>query len=260
VGIVKIAVIQYDIAWLNRDANFEQLAPLVEEAVGNGARLVVLPEMFSTGFAMGSQWAEQLPEPFDGPSSKFLRETAVQYSIWITGSCAEIPKNPGADTRPANTLVLASPAGELSRYEKIHPFSYGGEDKWFRSGSHTLTVAIENVRVSFFICYDIRFGEHFWRLANETDVFVIPANWPESRREHWLNLLTARAIENQTYVIGCNRVGTGGGLSYVGDSRVIGPFGETVADAANNEGIIYAEITAQTVRETREKYPFLRDR
>jgi predicted amidohydrolase len=111
-----------------------------------------------------------------------------------------------------------------------------------------------------FVCYDLRFANEFWALAENTDAYVIPANWPESRREHWISLLTSRAIENQAYVIGCNRVGTGGGLNYVGDSRVIDPLGKVVADAASDETIIYAEIDPQIVSTVRRKFPFLQDR
>jgi predicted amidohydrolase len=111
-----------------------------------------------------------------------------------------------------------------------------------------------------FVCYDLRFANEFWSLAENTDAFVIPANWPESRREHWISLLTSRAIENQAYVIGCNRVGDGGGLHYVGDSRIIDPLGTVIANAASDATIIYADIDAHTVTAVRQKFPFLQDR
>jgi len=114
--------------------------------------------------------------------------------------------------------------------------------------------------VSMFVCYDLRFADEFWRLAPDTDLYLVPANWPASRREHWLALLKARAIENQAFVAGCNRVGTGGGLDYSGDSRIFDPLGATVAEADGSETIITAEITRDRVREVREQFPFLRDR
>jgi predicted amidohydrolase len=257
---MKIAAVQHDIRWLDREANFERLAPMIERAAGDGARLVVLSEMFSTGFAMGEQWADRLPEPFDGPSSRFLAEMARRHGVHVAGSCPELPRDAGSDARPANTLVLASPDGALHRYDKIHPFTYGGEDRWFRAGGSTVTVEIEGLTVSMFVCYDLRFADHFWKLASTTDLFIVPANWPATRAAHWTTLLSARAIENQAFVIGVNRVGTGGSLEYAGGSRIIGPFGEVLADAGSNEAIVYAEVSHEAVLETREKFPFLRDR
>ena len=254
---MKIAAIQHDIVWLDRDANFARLEPMIREAADEGARVVVLTEMFSTGFAMGDQWADALPEPTDGPSSQFLHEVSARYGVWVAGSC---PERQSGQALPANTLVIAGPSGELNRYEKIHPFTYGGEDRFFRPGRSHLTVDIEGVSVSAFVCYDLRFADHFWNLAATTDVFIVPANWPASRAAHWSTLLEARAIENQCYVVGVNRVGTGGNLVYGGGSRVVGPFGEHLATAGNDESIIYADVSAEHVEQTRATYPFLRDR
>lgn len=254
---VKVAAVQHDIVWLDRDANFARLEPMIREAAGAGARLVVLTEMFSTGFAMGDEWAARLAEPRDGASSRFLCSVASKYGVWVAGSCPELA---AGSTLPANTLVIAGPAGDVHRYEKIHPFTYGGEDKYFRAGTGHLTVDIEGVSVSAFVCYDLRFADHFWNLAESTDLFIVPANWPASRAEHWTTLLNARAIENQTYVLGVNRVGTGGSLQYGGGSRVVAPFGECLAEADDAETILYADVTHERVMETRDRYPFLRDR
>ena len=254
---VKVAAVQHDIVWLDREANFARLEPMIREAVGNGARLVVLSEMFSTGFAMGDEWAAALPEPTGGPSSTFLVEMARTHGAWVVGSC---PEKREGDALPANTLVLAGPDGTQHRYEKIHPFSYGGEDRYFRRGESHLTVSVEGVSVSCFVCYDLRFADHFWRLAPKTDLYVVPANWPAARAEHWSTLLAARAIENQAYVVGVNRVGSGGSLIYGGGSRIVGPFGEELATAGANESIVYADVDKSHVATTREKYPFLRDR
>lgn len=254
---VKVAAIQHDIVWLDRDANFARLEPMIREAATNGARLAILTEMFSTGFAMGDEWATALPEPVGGPSSQFLGEMATRYGIWIAGSC---PERSEGSSLPANTLVVAGPAGQRHRYEKIHPFSYGGEDRYFRRGSAHLTFTIDDLAVSGFVCYDLRFADHFWQLAPQTDLYIVPANWPASRGAHWSTLLAARAIENQAYVVGVNRVGTGGSLVYGGGSRIIGPFGEDLATAGDDETIVYAEVTKEHVVNTRSTYPFLRDR
>jgi predicted amidohydrolase len=114
--------------------------------------------------------------------------------------------------------------------------------------------------VSFFVCYDLRFADEFWALAHRTDLYVIPANWPESRREHWMALLRARAIENQAYVVGCNRVGNGGGLHYVGDSMIIDPLGVILAHGDATETTLIVDIDPAKVSETRQRFPFLQDR
>jgi predicted amidohydrolase len=111
-----------------------------------------------------------------------------------------------------------------------------------------------------FVCYDLRFADEFWQLAPTTDVYLVPANWPESRRAHWVALLQARAIENQAYVVGCNRVGSGGGLTYSGDSRIIDPLGELLATAARTESILLADVSAEEVAAVRDRFRFLQDR
>jgi predicted amidohydrolase len=255
---MKIAAIQHDIQWLNRDANFVHLEALIASAAQGEARLVVLSEMFSTGFAMGEKWVNELPEAFNGPSSQFLQRMAQKYNVWLGGTCAELPET--GDALPGNTFIVSSPNGALTRYVKIHPFSYSGEDKWFRAGSEVVTLEIEGVCVALFVCYDLRFVEEFWNCAEHTDVYLVPANWPETRREHWLALLQARAIENQAYVVGVNRVGAGGSLIYSGDSRIFGPLGETLAAGSTTEEILFADVSPEHVATTRLNFPFMKDR
>lgn len=251
---MKVAAIQHNIAWADRQANFASLEQHIRDAASQGAQFIVLSEMFSTGFVVDRS---DIGEPENGPSSQFLIRLATELQVWICGSCPEVSVG---DPRPYNSLVLAHPNGTTDRYRKIHPFTYGGEDKHFRAGSHFLTATVNDLRVSFFVCYDLRFADEFWALARDTDVYVVPANWPESRREHWLALLRARAIENQAYVIGCNRVGSGGGLTYSGDSRIFDPLGNTLASANEKEEILLADITSDVVAATRQKFPFLQDR
>ena len=251
---MKIAAIQYDIVWNAPQENFTQLRSLISTAVSDGAQFVVLPEMFSTGFIVDS---EAHFEPPDGPSVSFLCEMAKKHNIWITGTCTELCDD---DPRPYNCLVVVSPDQKIFRYRKIHPFTYGGEDRIYRSGSTFTTVLIGDFRVSFFVCYDLRFADEFWALASDTDIYVVPANWPQSRREHWLTLLRARAIENQAYIVGCNRVGEGGGLTYVGDSMIVDPLGHILEHADAQACIITAEVSKEVVRDVRARYPFLRDR
>jgi len=253
---MRIAAVQHDIAWCDRTATFARVAPLIEAAVVAGARLVLLPEMFSTGFAVG----EEIAEPEGGPSAAFLVEQAVRHGVWMGGSCPELPHPADDDPRPYNSFVVAAPDGTTHRYRKIHPFTFAGEQRHFRGGDQWVTLEVEGLRVSLFVCYDLRFADEFWALAPQTDVYLVPASWPETRRHHWRSLLVARAIENQAYVVGCNRVGSGGGLDYAGDSAIIDPLGEVLASAAHTESVLLAEVSAERVAEVRDRFRFLPDR
>ena len=251
---MKVAAIQHDIVWEDRDANFERLGPMIAAAATQDARLVVLSEMFSTGFSMAT---DRIAEPADGPSVQFLVEQARRHDVWVCGS---IPERPAGVDRPFNQLVLAAPDGSLHRSAKIHPFGYGAEHEHYAAGDTFLTVDVEGVRCSFFVCYDLRFADEFWPLAPDTDCYVVPANWPRSRRSHWSALLRARAIENQAYVVGVNRVGEGGGLTYAGDSVIVDPLGEASASGGDAECIVTADVDPAQVAALRTRFPFLADR
>jgi predicted amidohydrolase len=251
---MRVAAVQHDIVWEDPAANFARLGPWIATAASAGARLVVLTEMFSTGFSMATQ---RTAEPVDGPSAGFLRDQARTHGLWVCGS---VPERPEGSSLPYNTAVLAGPDGQMHRYRKIHPFTYSGEHEHFHAGDAFLTVEVEGVRVSVFVCYDLRFADEFWAVAAQTDCYVVPANWPDSRRSHWTALLKARAIENQAYVVGCNRVGEGGRLTYVGDSRIVDPMGEVLAAAAGGESLLLAEVDPAVVAATRGRFPFLPDR
>lgn len=251
---MRVAAIQSDIAWEDPTASFERLRPWLAAAAAAGARLAVLPEMFACGFSMETA---RVCEPVGGRSAAFLEEQARTHGIWVCGS---IPELPDGERRPYNTLVLAGPAGQVHRYRKIHPFTFAREHEHYAAGREHVTVDVEGVRCSLFVCYDLRFADEFWARAEETDAYLVVANWPERRRHHWTALLQARAIENQAYVIGVNRVGRGGGLDYTGDSRILDPWGEVLAAGAGGETMLLAEVDPAVVRDAREKFPFLRDR
>jgi predicted amidohydrolase len=251
---MRVAAIQSDIVWEDPQANFERLRPWLAAAAAAGARLVALPEMFACGFSMETA---RVREPTDGPTARFLQEQAGRHGLWICGSIPELA--PGA-SRPHNTLVLAGPRGEVHRYHKLHPFTFAREHEHYEAGTRHVTVDIEGMRVSLFVCYDLRFADEFWVRAHATDAYVVVANWPDRRRHHWTTLLQARAIENQAYVIGVNRVGHGSGLDYTGDSRIIDPWGEILAAAAGSETMLLADLDPQIVRDAREKFPILADR
>jgi predicted amidohydrolase len=251
---VKVAVVQHDIAWEDRDATFARLRPQVAAAAGAGARIVLLSETFSTGFSMRT---ERTAEPEGGPSSQFLGEMAAAHGLWIGGS---VPEVAAAGEQPYNTFVLAGPDGTQHRYRKIHRFGYGGEDRAFAAGAKRVTVEVEGLRVSLFVCYDLRFADDWWAVAEDTDAYLCVANWPEARRHHWQALLLARAIENQAYVVACNRVGQGGKLAYAGDSAIIDPLGEVLAAGSRTEALLVADVDPARVAAVRAEFPFLADR
>jgi predicted amidohydrolase len=252
---VKVAVVQHDIVWEDESANFDRLVPMVAAAAGTGAKLVVLSETFSTGFTMNDDVLTTMSA--NGPGALFLQAVANAHDVWVCGSLPEIHEG---FSRPHNTLVLAGPDGAMHRYRKIHPFGYGSEPEHFEAGDRLVTVDVDGLRVSLFVCYDLRFADEFWGLAQQTDLYVVVANWPAARRLHWKSLLQARAIENLAYVVGCNRVGAGGGLDYAGDSRIIDPLGEVLASAAGSEALIVAEVDAANVAAVRDRFRFLQDR
>src|SRR3954471_11439621 len=259
---MRIAAVQHDIVWEDRDANFARLAPQVSRAVGAGAELVLLTETFSTGFSM----TPGIGEPEGGPSSQFLAAQAAEHGVWVAGTCPEIAEGSGGvggeqTELPYNSFVLAGPDGTAHRYRKLHPFTHAGEHERFRAGEKPVSVEIGGLRITPFVCYDLRFANVFWDAAPSTDVYLVPANWPSPRRQHWQTLLQARAIENQAYVVGCNRVGRdGNGTEHAGDSRIVSPMGELLATAAGIETLVLADVDPVEVAATRDRLRFLPDR
>lgn len=251
---MRIAVVQHEIEWEAPKRNFAALEHQITEAASTGAGLIVLTETFSWGFSMNTG---HVNEPHDGPSTQFLLTEAARTGAWIVGS---IPVRPVGADRPYNRMTFAGPAGELETYDKIHPFTFSGEDKSYRAGTRRKTLTIGDLRITAFVCFDLRFADEFWDLARETDCYVIVANWPASRRTHWQHLLLARAIENQAWVVASNRVGSDPNVDYAGDSMIIDPFGEIVEHLPEISGVISADVDPRRVDEIRTGYPFLEDR
>lgn len=248
---MRIALLQLDLAWEDVAENLRRAGRRLEEAAAGGARLAILPEMFSTGFSMAP---ERVAEEPGGPSERFLVSQSRSLGLSILAS---VPQT--GEPLPRNVALLASPDGSVVRYAKIHPFTFGGEDRHYAGGDRVVTADVEGVRVTPFVCYDLRFPEPFRLAARDTDLFAVVANWPESRREHWRLLLRARAIENQAYVAGVNRAGEGGGLRYAGDSAAVGPLGETLVEAGEGEQILYADVDPSEIARARAKFPVLDD-
>ena len=256
---LTVAGIQHDTVWEDPPANFAQLRPKIDGAVAAGAGLVLLPEMYACGFSMATH---RTGEPPDGPSTAFLVEQADRTGAWVGGS---LPERAEGMDRPYNTFVLAGPDGTVLRYHKIHPFTYAGEDEFFAAGDRLVTATVHGVRCALFVCFDLRFADEFWQLAQDVDCYLVPANWPAARRQHWTALLQARAIENQAYVVGLNRVGDGrrrdgGPLPYAGDSMVVDPLGRVLASAAEAPTTVLADLDPGVVADVRARFPFLRDR
>jgi predicted amidohydrolase len=250
---MKVAAIQHDIVWEDAAATHERVRPLIARAAGHGARLIALPEMFATGFSMQP---DRIAEAEGGPTEKFLLEQSAEHAAYVVASVAQR----GSDGRYRNNAVVARPDGTVERYAKIHPFSYAGEHERYAAGDRHLTVELDGLRVTVFVCYDLRFAAEFWAVALDTDLYVVVANWPSVRHEHWRTLLRARAIENQAYVVGANRVGRAKNLPHSGGSTVIDPQGNVLVEGGADEELVVADVEYTAVQETRANYPFLADR
>jgi predicted amidohydrolase len=250
---MKVAAIQHDIVWEDAHRTRARVRPLIAQAAADGARLIVAPEMFATGFSMRP---ERIAEDEGGPSEQFLLDQAAEHDAVLVASIAQR----GADGHFRNNAVLARPDGTVCRYAKIHPFSFAGENERYAAGTEFVTVDVDDLRVSLFVCYDLRFADEFWARAPETDLYVVPANWPQPRHEHWRALLRARAIENQAYVLGVNRVGPAKDLPHAGGSALVDPMGSALFEGSADEAVLTGEVDAAVVREIRTKFPFLPDR
>jgi predicted amidohydrolase len=255
-----VAGLQFDIAWEDPVENFRRVRPLALAAAEAQARLLVLPELFATGFTMRAAWAASL----GAESCRYMAELARELDLWLLGGWVDgaAPRGSSAEP-PHNALSLFSPRGEeVMRYHKIHRFALAGEAEHYAPGENLVSFLLEGVRITPFICYDLRFPELFQIAAADTDLFVVSANWPQVRAEAWRVLLPARAIENQAYVLGVNRVGTAAGaLAHRGDSMLLDPLGETIRDTpAHESALLLGEVDPTRVAATRRDYPFLDDR
>jgi predicted amidohydrolase len=256
---MRVALLQMNLAWEDWQSNHAGAAKLLKRAAEDGAGLALLPEMFATGFSMDGA---KIAQPAGGPSERWLRAMARGLSLHLVAGLAETCDASGAPSKlPCNNALWVTPEGEVSRFTKLHPFSFAGEDDAFGKGDRVVTWTIEDLRVTPLVCYDLRFPEPFRLAADGTDLFAVVANWPERRRAHWRLLLTARAVENLCYVAGVNRVGEDGtGARHMGDSSVTSPWGETLVSAAEVETVLVADVDPARVAEARAKFPALKDR
>jgi predicted amidohydrolase len=251
---MRLIGVQFDIVWEDRAGNFAKVRQLLAKSPPMRGDLVVLPEMFASGFSMN---LDRTAETEQRETEAFLGEVARQYAVTIVGGQA----TRGPERRGRNEAVVMSPAGEvIARYEKIHPFSMGKEAEHFTGGDRVVTFKWADATVAPFVCYDLRFPEIF-RIAvtRQAQIYVVIANWPAARVEHWRTLLRARAIENQAYVIGVNRCGSDPYLDYPGRSMIVGFRGNIVAEAGEGEEVIAASVDLAALLQYRRELPFLGD-
>lgn len=249
---LTFSLIQPHMAWEDQSANLQHYEALIQ---GNSApgQIVLLPEMFSTGFSMQPA---PLAETMDGPTVQWMKDTAARHRIILCGSLII-----AADGNFYNRLIWMQPDGAHYHYDKRHLFTYAGEHEQYTPGNKKLIVQVNGWRICPLICYDLRFPV-FSRndAAQPYDVLLYVANWPEKRRNAWQTLLRARAIENQCYVAGVNRVGRdGNGHDYAGDSALISPLGETIWQAGSGECVQAWTLDKALLTDYRAAFPALND-
>lgn len=244
---LNVTLVQADLVWEDITANLARFDETLD-TLGQKTDLIVLPEMFSTGFTMA---AASQAEAMDGRAARWIREKSREKAVDVVGSIII-----RANGRFYNRLLWARPDGELLTYDKRHLFRMAGEEKVYSAGNQLLTVSLKGWNIRPFICYDLRFPAWTRNVGNAYDVAVYVANWPEKRSVHWQKLLAARAIENQCFVVGVNRVGRdGNGFDFSGDSSVIDPLGVDLLTLRYLPGIHTVSLSAKTLLTYRKEFP-----
>ena len=254
--LLTITLIQTNLHWENKAANLLILEQKIK-AIEEPTEIIVLPEMFSTGFSMNN---ELLAEDMNGETVSWMKRVAAENKIILTGSII-IKENESF----YNRLIWMLPNGEYGVYDKRHLFGYGNETEHYSAGNKRLIASVKGWKINLQICYDLRFP--VWARQNpidkseaEYDVLIYVANWPERRSHAWKTLLCARAIENQSYVVGVNRVGNdGNNIYHSGNSMVVDPAGAVLYHKADDEDIFTITLEKENLIEIRNKLPFLKD-
>ncbi len=253
---LTVSLAQSDIVLGDPAANLKKTAAWIAEAARRGSQLVVLPELWTTGYDLPR--APQLASTMAGGAVQEVAKLAARHQIWVAGSML-VQNDAG---RPANRALLYSPQGEVvAHYDKIHRFGLMNEDRYLDAGTHPTLAETPWGATGLAICYDLRFPE-LWRsyaLAGAVMV-LLPSEWPHPRLAHWRTLIRARAIENQLFVLACNRVGRDADNTFCGHSAIIDPRGETLAEGGEAEILLTVTLNLQTVAETRRHIPILQDR
>ncbi len=250
---MRVVAVQLNVQWENKAANCGRVRSLLLESGVKAGDLVVLPEMFATGFSMN---VAVTSEGKDRPTERYLSELAKEMRVAIVAGVV----SDASEGRGFNEAVVIGPTGVLARYRKIQPFVPGREAVYYEAGDAVVSFAWQGATVAPFVCYDLRFPEVIRRAAKlGAEVICVISSWPASRTHHWLRLLQARAIENQAFVVGVNRCGDDPCFHYKGRSVIVDQHGEIIADAGESEGVIHAELNLEELRSYREKLPFLKD-
>ena len=251
---MNVFLCQLDIAWEDKAANFARVRRLIGAARPPRGALFVLPEMFATGFSRNVAVTRQAYPP---ESEYFLSELTRDHGVHIVAGVVTRDAS-GADR---NEAVMVTPGGQVAaRYAKMRPFSLAGEPEIHQPGQEVVVGEWQGFRVGLFVCYDLRFPELFREAARRgANLFVVIANWPARRQQHWLTLLQARAIENQAYVVGVNRCGRDPEHAYPGRSVVVDPHGVIIADAGEQERVLGAQVELGEMQAWRRDFPALRD-
>lgn len=249
---MKVAVTQMDIVWENKEANKHICKNMVSEAARRKAELIIFPEMTLTGFTMNTDYAGEKSLE-GGETVEYFKELSINYNIDIIFGMVYI------SDKSYNLSVFIEKGKLKAFYKKIHPFSYGGETDYYSRGNEIVSVDYKGERLSMFVCYDLRFPEIFQSASKESRIITVIANWPAARKEHWDTLLKARAIENQSFVIGVNRTGRGDGLEYTASSAVYSPYGERLTESTDNE-LLYVDINISEADRYRAEFPLKNDR
>jgi predicted amidohydrolase len=248
---LRVTLIQTELDWEDVATNLRRFDRLIG-SLQVATDLIVLPEMFTTGFSMN---AAALAENMDGRAVGWLRETARRTAADVVGSIIIVE-----DGRFFNRLCWVSSDGELATYDKRHLFRYAGEDRVYTAGSVSLPVELKGWKIQPFICYDLRFPVWTRSTNSAYDLALFVANWPQKRAEHWKVLLQARAIENLSYVIGVNRIGSdGNGLYHSGDSSVIDPIGTILFRSAHTPCVFTLSLERDRLDAYRQSFPAWKD-
>lgn len=249
---MKISLFQYCPKWEDKSFNMQKILSIIEKKSHMG-EILIFPEMTLTGFSMNTS---SLAEKMCDSTYAFFAAIARKYQTNVFAGMIE-----KSARCHYNTMIHITPQGKLkSKYRKIHPFSYSSENKFFRAGSELVLTKVNNWTIGLSICYDLRFPELYRLYAkNRVELIIDIANWPDTRIEHWRSLLKARAIENQCYVAGVNRVGRDLKLNYNGYSSIFDPMGKEIGNAKSKETILTVEINRSYIKEVRKKLPFLKD-
>lgn len=249
---MKIAICQSHIRYLDFDYNIKYAKNAIYAAANKKAECIFFPEMSFTGFSMNTLLTSAYAEASLDAVKNFSAENNITIGFGWTEMCE--------DYLARNHYSLISPCGGIIiDYIKIHPFSYAGENRYFKGGTSLPIADIRDMRIQCTICYDLRFPELFRINAENIHAVIVPANWPAKRLQHWSTLLKARAIENQIYIIGVNCIGVQNGLLYSGGSAIISPDGAIISDCGINDGVYYADICPENVTKIRKDFPVLKD-